>query len=80
MADTSIISKNKNPSGDFENLRKRLFSACDFSMIGFFKDDKHGAIKKRWLLDKDVKKVAKNLTSCEIETSNKEIGGVKVST
>ena len=72
------IEKLKNPSGDFENLRKRLFSVCDFSMIGdFFKDGiKHGAIKVM-ALDKDVKMVAKKITSCEIETSNKEIGGVK---
>lgn len=72
------IEKLNNPSGDFDGLRKRLFSVCDFSLEGDYMKDgmKKGSLRVM-ALDKNTTKEGNLLSPCDINTSDNEIGGVK---
>ncbi len=67
-----------NPTGDFDKLRKRLFSVCDFSMEGDYVRDgqKDGSIIVN-ALDEGTKMEGEILTSCMIDDFKNEIGGLK---
>lgn len=70
--------KLKNPSGDFDSLRKRLFSVCDFSMEGdFLKNGQRQGSLIVSALNENTKMKNKVLTDCDIDESDKEIGGIK---
>lgn len=72
------IEKLKNPSGDFDNLRKRVFSICDLSLEG---DCMNNGTEDGSLivsaLDENTKLENKSLSPCNIVISNSKIGGVK---
>lgn len=71
------LDKLRNPSGDFENLRNRLFSVCDFSMEGDLKIDgqKKGSIIVN-ALDDNTRMQNKRLTACGIYELSNDTGGV----
>lgn len=74
----SNIEKLKNPSGDFEELRRRLFSVCDFSLEGdYVHDGRRDGSLIITALNEDTKLTDKILSHCDIKTSDNEIGGVK---
>ncbi len=72
------IEKLKKPSGDFDNLRRRLFSVCDFSMEGDFRKDgkKQNPIVVK-ALEGNTRMRNKILTDCTIAELDREVGGVK---
>jgi hypothetical protein len=72
------IEKLEHPSGDLANLRKRLFSVCDFSMEGDFVTEghRHGSITVN-ALDEKVKLSDGILSDCDVFSSHNETGGVK---
>lgn len=74
----SNLEKLKNPSGDFDNLRKRLFSVCDFTIEGDLTEDgeKGGSIIVN-ALDADTSIQNKTLSPCNIKHLKRNIGGVK---
>ncbi|MBD5241274.1 MAG: hypothetical protein HDS59_04265 [Barnesiella sp.] len=74
----SNIDKLKNPSGDLQELRKRLFSVCDFSLVGdYIKDGKkEGSLEVNALSEGTYIK-AKIMSPCDINTSDNEVGGIK---
>lgn len=71
------LEKLRNPSGDFANLRNRLFSVCDFSMEGDLKIDgqNNGSIIVN-ALDENTQMKDKKLTDCSINELNSNVGGV----
>lgn len=72
------IEKLKNPSGDLDGLRKRLFSVCDFMLEGDLKED--GSNKGSvivYALDEHTMANNNNLSPCDIVTANNQMGGVK---
>lgn len=71
------LEKLSNPSGDFENLRNRIFSVCDFSMEGDLKIDgqKKGSIIVN-ALDENTRMQNKRLTACNIDKLSSDTGGV----
>lgn len=71
------LEKLRNPSGDFENLRNRLFSVCDFSMEGvlIIDGEKKGSIIVN-ALDENTRMHNKKLTACGIENLSSGTGGV----
>lgn len=74
----SNIDKLKNPSGDLEELRERLFSVCDFSLDGdYMKDGKKKGSLIVKALDKTTERVNSILSRCDVQGSDNEIGGVK---
>lgn len=74
----SNIEKLKNPSGDFEELRKRLFSVCDFSLEGdYMKDGKKDGSLIVDALDEHTQITANSLSPCGVNTSDVNVGGVK---
>ena len=72
------LEKLRHPSGDLENLRKRLFSVCDFSMEGDYMKDgqKHGSLIVP-ALDQNTEMSGNTLTACNITESDEEVGSVK---
>lgn len=71
------IEKLKNPSGDLEELRKRLFSVCDFSMEGdFYRDGQSQGSLRIDVLNKKTFMREKKMTPCEVINSDKNVGGV----
>lgn len=74
----SNIEKLKNPSGDLEELRERLFSVCDFSLEGDYMRDgkKNGSLLVK-ALDESTEKIDRILSCCDVQESDNEIGGVK---
>lgn len=74
----SNIEKLKNPSGDLEELRKRLFSVCDFSLEGdYIKDGKNDGSLIVIVLDENTKMTDKFLTPCKVITSDVKEGCIK---
>lgn len=74
----SNIEKLKNSSGDFEELRKRLFSVCDFSLEGdYMKDGKKDGSLIVDALDEHTQITANSLSPCGVNTSDVNVGGVK---
>ena len=74
----SNIEKLKNPSGDLEGLRKRLFSVCDFSLEGdYMKDGKNDGSLIVDALDENTLFSVNSLSPCNVNTSNVKVGGVK---
>ena len=74
----SNIEKLKNPSGDLEELRKRLFSVCDFSLEGdYMKDGKNDGSLIVNALDENTQFAVNSLSPCNVDTSDIKVGGVK---
>lgn len=74
----SNIEKLKNRSGDFEELRKRLFSVCDFSLEGdYMKDGKNDGSLIVDALDEHTQITENLLSPCSVNTSDVKVGGVK---
>lgn len=74
----SNIEKFKYPSGDLEELRKRLFSVCDFSLEGdYMKDGKNNGSLIVNALDENSQIAVKSLSPCDIIISDDKTGGVK---
>ncbi|MDE7159428.1 MAG: hypothetical protein K2O24_01085 [Muribaculaceae bacterium] len=82
------IKKLNQPSGDFAELRKRLFSVCNFTMEGDLKKEgiSCGSVKVYGLdenttdtygLDKTSGRRFDNLSPCEITQNPDPIGGVR---
>ena len=72
------IEKLRNPSGDFEELRKRLFSVCDFSLEGdYMKDGKNNGSLIVNALDENTQIRVNSLSPCSVNISDVKIGGVK---
>lgn len=72
------IEKLKNPSGDFEELRKRLFSVCDLTLEGdYLKGGKKDGAMVVKALDSNIQITDKSLTPCIVIALDNEIGGVK---
>lgn len=72
------IEKLRKPSGDFEELRKRLFSVCDFSLEGdYMKDGKNNGALIVNALDENTQIIDNSLSPCSVNTSDVKIGGVK---
>ncbi len=71
------IQKLENPSGDLEELRKRLFSVCDLSMEGDFNRDgrSQGSLLIN-VLNSNTTMKEKEMTPCEVINSDKNVGGV----
>lgn len=71
------VKRLKSPSGDFANLRNRLFSVCDFTMRGDLKEagEKNGSITI-FGLNADSVKSDNMLNDCRIVYSEVIIGGV----
>lgn len=74
----SNIKKLESPSGDFDKLRKRLFSVCDFIMQGDLKKDgeARGSIVVGGL-DASTEQSEGGLSPCTIAYSEDKIDGVK---
>ena len=73
------IQKLENPSGDLEELRKRLFSVCDFSMEGdFYRDGQSQGSLIINVLNSNttMKEKEKKMTPCEVTNSDEIVGGV----
>lgn len=67
----SNIEKLKNPSGDLEELRNRLFSVCDFSLEGdYMKDGKNDGSLIVIALDDNTRIENGSLTPCKVNTSD----------
>lgn len=72
------IEKLRNPSGDLDVIRKRLFSVCDFSMEGDYRENSRNETSLIVnVLDNSTKNEDNVLSPCEIITANNQIGGVK---
>lgn len=72
------IEKLRQPTGDLANLRKRLFSVCDFTMEGDFNKDGQpcGAIIAN-VLDNTTILSDSRFNNCTISNLDTQIGGVK---
>lgn len=72
------IDKLRIPSGDLEELRKKLFSVCDFSMEGDYIMDGHRQ-KSLIVMVMDASTTISRgkLSPCRILESDKTVGGVK---
>lgn len=71
------IEKMQNPSGDFAKLRNYLFSVCDLTISGDYKElgeDKGSIIV--YGLNSETIMLDNHLSDCKIEHKNKFIGGV----
>ena len=74
----SNIEKLKNPSGDLEKLRNRLFSVCDFSLEGdYMKDGKNEGSLIVIALDENTQLTDESLTPCKVNTSDVKEGCIK---
>lgn len=69
--------KLQEPSGDFAKLRDRLFSVCDFTISGDYKElgDNKGSIIV-YGLDSETFMLENLLNDCRIEHKDKLVGGV----
>lgn len=72
------IGKMQKPSGDFAKLRNCLFSVCDVTISGDYKElgENKGSIIV-YGLNSETIMVDNHLSDCKIEHKNKLIGGVK---
>lgn len=71
------IGKIQSPSGDFANLRNRLFSVCDFTIFGDYKElgeDKGSIIV--YGLNSETIMSGDFLNDCKIEHKDNHVGGV----
>ena len=74
----SNIEKLKNPSGDLEKLRNRLFSVCDFTLEGdYMKDGKNDGSLIVIALDENTQIIDKSLTPCKVNKSDVKEGCIK---
>ncbi|MBO5272266.1 MAG: hypothetical protein J6B30_05570 [Muribaculaceae bacterium] len=71
------IQKLEKPSGDLEEIRKRLFSVCDFTMEGDFNRDgrSQGSLIIK-ALNRYTSMSENKMTPCEVINSDKNVGGV----
>ena len=69
--------KLEKPSGDFDVLRKRLFSVCDFTMEGDYNSDgrSQGSLIIN-ALNSETTMIEKQMSPCEVINSDKNVGGV----
>ena len=72
------IGKMQNPSGDFAKLRNCLFSVCDVTISGDYKElgENKGSIIV-YGLNSETTMIDNHLSDCKIEHKNKLVGGVK---
>lgn len=72
------IAKLETPSGDLANLRKRLFSVCDFIMEGdYVKDGQQQDSIHVSVLNDGVKSIDGRLSNCSVSFLENPVGGVK---
>lgn len=71
------VGKMQKPSGDFAKLRNRLFSVCDFTISGDYKElgENKGSIIV-YGLDSGTFMLDNHLNDCRIEHKDKLVGGV----
>ncbi len=72
------IGKMQNPSGDFAKLRNSLFSVCDLTISGDYKElgENKGSIVV-YGLDSETTMEDNHLSDCKIYHKNELVGGVK---
>lgn len=71
------LKKLETPSGDLEKLRNRLFSVCDFTMVGDCVREGELMAVSVHVLDEKTAKKGKDIAPCRLEYPDRQIGGIE---